>query len=41
MKTLITLICILSLLFITGCETTKGLGRDVEKAGQWMQKKVN
>lgn len=41
MKTLMVLILILSLLFVAGCETTRGLGKDIEKAGQWMQEKVN
>jgi len=41
MKTLMTFMLILSLLFVAGCETTKGLGKDIEKAGQWMQEKVN
>lgn len=41
MQKLFTLIIILLLLAITGCETTKGLGRDIEKTGQWIQQKVN
>jgi predicted small secreted protein len=41
MKKLFALIMILLLLIITGCETTKGLGRDIEKTGQWIQQKVN
>ncbi len=41
MQKLFALIIILLLLSITGCETTKGLGRDIEKTGQWIQQKVN
>ena len=41
MQKLFALIIILLLLAITGCETTKGLGRDNEKTGQWIQQKVN
>lgn len=41
MQKLFALIIILLLLAITGCETTKGLGRDIEKTGQWIQQKVN
>jgi entericidin A len=26
---------------LTGCETMKGLGKDVEKAGEAIQKKAN
>ncbi len=26
---------------MTGCETMKGLGRDVEDAGEWVQEKVS
>jgi predicted small secreted protein len=28
-------------LILAGCETVKGAGRDMEKAGEWMQKKAN
>jgi len=41
MQKLFALIIILLLFTIIGCETTKGLGRDIEKTGQWIQQKVN
>jgi len=28
-------------LLLSACETVKGAGRDMEKAGEWMQKKAN
>ena len=37
-KTLILLLVLLSLI-ISGCETFHGLGRDFEKAGNWLQQK--
>lgn len=33
---LVTMTCSLS-----ACETMKGLGKDVESAGEWVQKKAN
>ncbi|MCW8858753.1 MAG: entericidin A/B family lipoprotein [Deltaproteobacteria bacterium] len=41
MKNLFALLMILLLLFVSGCETVRGLGKDVEKAGEWVQEKVN
>ncbi len=41
MKKPALLLILLALFVMTGCETTKGLGKDIEKAGQWMQEKVN
>lgn len=41
MKKLFALLMILSLIVISGCETVRGLGKDVEKAGEWVQEKVN
>jgi predicted small secreted protein len=28
-------------LFLTGCQTFKGLGKDVQKAGKWVEKKAD
>ena len=41
MKKMLTLLLIASMLFIAGCETAKGLGKDVQKAGEWVQEKAN
>ena len=40
MKTFMTLLLICSLLVLSGCETVRGFGKDVQKAGQWMQDKT-
>jgi len=40
MRLIVALIMISALLLITGCEATKGLGRDIEKAGEWVQEKA-
>ncbi len=37
MKKLLVLLLI-SLLFLAGCECISGLGRDIQKAGKWMEK---
>ncbi len=37
-KTLILLLVLLSLI-LAGCATFHGLGRDIEKAGNWIQQK--
>ena len=36
----IALLIITSFLFLTGCQTFKGLGKDVQKAGKWVEKKA-
>lgn len=41
MKKMLTLLLIALMLFIAGCETAKGLGKDVQKAGEWVQEKAN
>ena len=40
MKPLLALLLMATVLLISGCETFHGLGRDVEKAGQWVQDKA-
>jgi predicted small secreted protein len=40
MKRILTLLLIASLLLISGCETFRGLGKDLEKGGEWMQDKA-
>jgi predicted small secreted protein len=39
-KNIIALLLIVSFLCISGCETFRGFGKDVEKAGNWVQKKA-
>jgi predicted small secreted protein len=41
MKRIVTLVLIATALFISGCETFRGLGKDVEKAGAWVQEKAS
>lgn len=42
MKTfLVVLTVILMVLSLSACETMKGLGKDVESAGEWVQKKAD
>lgn len=42
MKTfLVVLTLILMVLSLSACETMKGLGKDVESAGEWVQKKAD
>ncbi len=40
MQRILALLLVASVLFISGCETFRGLGKDVEKAGGWMQEKT-
>jgi len=40
MKNFIVLFLIVSVLCISGCETFRGFGKDVEKAGGWVQEKA-
>jgi predicted small secreted protein len=28
-------------IFLGGCETTKGVGKDVQKAGEWIEEKAS
>lgn len=41
MKKSLALLLIIALLFIAGCETFHGLGKDVEKTGEWIQGKTD
>lgn len=41
MKRLLAILLITTALFISGCETFSGFGRDMEKAGGWIQEKAN
>jgi len=41
MKKSLILLLVLAALFISGCETFHGLGRDFEKAGKWLQGKAS
>ena len=40
MTKMFILLLVVSLLALTGCETFRGLGKDVEKAGEWVQDKA-
>ncbi len=40
MKRIFVLLLIATILCISGCETFRGLGKDVEKAGSWVQEKA-
>ncbi len=40
MKRIFALILIATALIISGCETFHGFGKDVEKAGEWVQEKA-
>ena len=40
MKRIPALLLIVSVLFISGCGTFHGFGKDVEKAGEWVQEKA-
>ena len=31
------IILLAAVLFLNGCETTKGVGRDMQKAGNWVE----
>jgi predicted small secreted protein len=38
----IAIVCVLGLMFsLVGCETMKGLGQDVQKAGKALEKKAS
>ncbi len=41
MKPSLALLLMASVLFISGCETFRGFGKDVESAGEWVQKKAS
>jgi predicted small secreted protein len=41
MMTRITIMLLLAVLFLNGCETTKGVGRDMQKAGEWIEEKAS
>ena len=42
MKKFFSLLILIALTFsLTACETMKGLGKDVEDAGEWVQEKAN
>jgi predicted small secreted protein len=41
MKQILAILLIVATLSLSGCETFNGLGRDMEKAGEWVQEKAN
>lgn len=40
MKKILAILLIVIALLISGCETFHGLGRDLENAGNWLQRKA-
>jgi predicted small secreted protein len=40
MKTLITLLCVTGLALLAGCNTVKGVGQDLQKAGEKIENSV-
>jgi predicted small secreted protein len=40
MKTSITAICAAALLMLTACNTVKGMGQDIQKAGEKIENSV-
>jgi len=40
MKKISILVMIALIAVLAGCETMSGLGKDVEKAGEWVQEKA-
>lgn len=41
MKRILALLLIAMALFISGCETFGGFGKDMQRAGEWIQEKTN
>jgi len=41
MKRILVLTMSLLVLTLTACQTVKGFGQDVQKAGNWMEKEAN
>ncbi len=40
-RILIVLVVVMMIFTLSACETMKGLGKDVEDAGEWVQEKAN
>ena len=41
MKKCFALFLVTALLFLSGCECIRGFGRDMQKAGNWVEKKAD
>jgi predicted small secreted protein len=41
MKKILALVLVAALLFLSGCECISGFGRDMKKAGNWVEKKAD
>jgi predicted small secreted protein len=41
MRRVVALVLMICAVVLAGCETMKGLGKDMEKAGEAIQKKAN
>ena len=40
MKKPLVLVLLVMVILLAGCETFRGLGKDMEKAGEWVQEKA-
>jgi len=40
MKKILALLLLVAILMLTGCETFRGLGQDLNNAGHWVKKKI-
>ncbi len=38
--TRLIILLLATVLFLSGCETTKGVGKDMQKAGEWIEQKA-
>lgn len=41
MTRLMMMLLLAAALFLTACETTKGVGKDMQKAGEWIEEKAS
>lgn len=39
--TRLTIFLLMTVLLLSACETTKGVGKDVQKAGEWIEEKAS
>ena len=37
LNAVVLMLCLISLMFLSGCETAKGMGRDIKTADQWLR----
>ncbi|MDY0269312.1 entericidin A/B family lipoprotein [Trichloromonas sp.] len=41
MMMMMMMLLLTTVLFLGGCETTKGVGKDMQKAGNWIEEKAS